>query len=90
MRSEDEEDFRTGDVVVEPCGDGLAHAFKYLDDGQAERPACGSSARPTGRDARGSDVVCEPCIHLMGQAIGCNPTYVRAAVSSVKERKVRA
>lgn len=86
---ENEEEFKSGDMVVEPCNDGLVHAFRYLDDGQMERPACGSPARSTGRDAEGGDVVCEPCIHLMAETLECNVDFVKAAVDGVKERKSR-
>lgn len=81
-----EEGFKSGDMVVEPCSDGLVHAFRFLDDGQTEAPACGSPARSTGRDAKGTDVVCPPCIHLMAELLGCEATYVRAAVDARKAR----
>lgn len=76
-QDEDEDDFKSGDAVVEPCSDGLVHMFRFLDDGQMEAPACGSPARPTGRDAKDDDVVCQPCILLMAKVLGCNTDYVK-------------
>ena len=86
MEADQDEDFHRGDLVVEPCSDGLVHAFRFLDDGQADRPVCGSPAVPTGRDAGGGDVVCEPCIHLMAEALGCDMPRVRAVVDARKAR----
>jgi hypothetical protein len=85
--SKREEGFETGDLVVESCNDGLVHAFKWLDDGQMEAPACGSSARPTGREVELTEVVCEPCIHLMASALECDVDLVKAVVGSLKEEK---
>jgi hypothetical protein len=85
-RMNEDEELKNGDVYVALCTDGMVHAFRVLDDGPMERPACGSPARET-EEASGQDFVCDACIMAMAKNLGCHEEYVTAAVRAVRAER---
>ena len=86
---DDGSDTKSGDVLVALCSDDLVHAFRVLDDGQMDRPACGSPAREIG-DAGDEDLVCIDCIRFMASIVGASPGLAMEAVQqAIEERNKR-